>query len=119
MKKAFLSLTLGLAGLCAFAQETLTPIPSLNLPRYLGTWYEIAKYPTFFKESVPAMPALNTARILTPQSWYQTAAFKKTEKSLKQRDKPSKSATLHLQNWKYALPPLGYRFCHSYGATIG
>ena len=31
------------------AQAALDTIPSLNVPRYMGTWYEIAKYPNFFQ----------------------------------------------------------------------
>ena len=38
-----------LSGLNAFAQEPLSPIPGLSVPRYMGTWYEIAKYPNFFQ----------------------------------------------------------------------
>jgi len=28
----------------------VTPIPSLDVPRYMGTWYEIAKYPNWFQK---------------------------------------------------------------------
>lgn len=28
----------------------VTPIPSLDVPRYMGTWYEIAKYPNRFQK---------------------------------------------------------------------
>ena len=28
----------------------LTTIPSLDVPRYMGTWYEIAKYPNWFQK---------------------------------------------------------------------
>lgn len=48
-KKLTLSLVLALSAFTTQAQDTLTPIPSLNLPRYMGTWYEIAKYPNFFQ----------------------------------------------------------------------
>jgi apolipoprotein D and lipocalin family protein len=50
---------LGLAALSAGAQAdhvaaasaaALTPIPALDLPRYLGHWYEIAKYPNRFQK---------------------------------------------------------------------
>ncbi len=27
----------------------ITPIPALDLPRYMGTWYEVAKYPNRFQ----------------------------------------------------------------------
>lgn len=33
----------------AEAPAPLAPIPSLDLPRYLGTWYEIARYPNRFQ----------------------------------------------------------------------
>ena len=57
----FKSITLGLLlALSAFtsgAQEALTPVASLNVPRYLGTWYEIAKFPNRFQK----MCASNTS----------------------------------------------------------
>jgi len=31
-------------------QPGVTPIPSLDVPRYMGTWYEIAKYPNRFQK---------------------------------------------------------------------
>ena len=49
MKKSLLQLILLVSGVSALAQEALTPIQSLNVPRYMGTWYEIAKYPNFFQ----------------------------------------------------------------------
>ena len=49
MKKLLVHLLLLVSGVSALAQEALTPIPSLNVPRYMGTWYEIAKYPNFFQ----------------------------------------------------------------------
>lgn len=40
-----------LFSLAAFGQsdEQLKTIPSLDVPRYLGTWYEIAKFPNWFQ----------------------------------------------------------------------
>ena len=32
------------------APGALTTIPSLDVPRYMGTWYEIAKYPNWFQK---------------------------------------------------------------------
>jgi apolipoprotein D and lipocalin family protein len=52
--------TLGLLGLGAPAQTTPTPlqplttIAALDVPRYLGTWYEIAKYPNRFQKNCVA-----------------------------------------------------------------
>ena len=52
---AFCLVVLGLQpGLSAFADETSTgPLQSvvaLDMPRYMGTWYEIAKYPNWFQK---------------------------------------------------------------------
>lgn len=33
----------------AASQIPVTPVASLDLPRYMGTWYEIAKYPNWFQ----------------------------------------------------------------------
>lgn len=49
---------LGLAGLAAAAlaagqtarKPGVTPIPAIDVPRYMGTWYEIAKYPNRFQK---------------------------------------------------------------------
>lgn len=52
IKKATLSLVLAISAFTVFAQDTpspVTPIASLNVPRYMGTWYEIAKYPNWFQ----------------------------------------------------------------------
>ena len=53
MKKSFIHLLLVLSGMLsgvnALAQEALTTVASINVPRYMGTWYEIAKYPNFFQ----------------------------------------------------------------------
>lgn len=53
MKKSFIHLLLVLSGILsgvnALAQEALTTVASINVPRYMGTWYEIAKYPNFFQ----------------------------------------------------------------------
>lgn len=32
------------------AANAVTPIPTLDVPRYMGTWYEIAKYPNRFQK---------------------------------------------------------------------
>lgn len=34
----------------ATATEPLQPIAALDVPRYMGTWYEIARYPNWFQE---------------------------------------------------------------------
>jgi apolipoprotein D and lipocalin family protein len=51
MKKFFLTLFLLLQSALAYAQEPapLEPVPSVDLARYAGTWYEIALYPNYFQ----------------------------------------------------------------------
>lgn len=53
MSKAFQNALAGIALAClcqlGAAAEPLSTIPSLDLPRYLGSWYEIAKYPNRFQ----------------------------------------------------------------------
>ena len=41
--------TLSLGALAQPLMPPLTTIESLDVPRYMGTWYEIAKYPNFFQ----------------------------------------------------------------------
>jgi apolipoprotein D and lipocalin family protein len=36
-------------GLVAQDKEPLAPVPSVDLTRYIGTWYEIAHYPNYFQ----------------------------------------------------------------------
>ena len=49
VRQTFLGLILAVSALTTFAQDAPTPILSLSVPRYMGTWYEIAKYPNFFQ----------------------------------------------------------------------
>jgi apolipoprotein D and lipocalin family protein len=74
MKQAFLYLTLSACALSAQADDVpranaaqspgpLTPITSLDVPRYMGTWYEIAKYPNWFQR----MCTGNTKAEYSPQ----------------------------------------------------
>lgn len=61
MTKKILASFLSLFALAAGASEPalaratanlgpLTPIAALDVPRYMGTWYEIAKYPNWFQK---------------------------------------------------------------------
>ena len=53
MKKSLGALLLGFSALTAgqaWAQDTLTTVPSVDLRRYLGSWVEIAKYPNKFQK---------------------------------------------------------------------
>jgi lipocalin len=34
----------------------MTPVPTLDLQRYSGTWYEIARLPNPFQQRLPATP---------------------------------------------------------------
>ena len=41
----------GLAGACGvFAAAPLPTVGALDVPRYMGTWYEIAKFPNWFQK---------------------------------------------------------------------
>lgn len=55
-----------LASFSAYSQTSdvgVKTIPSLDVPRYLGTWYEIAKYPNWFqKKCVSNTKAVYSAR---------------------------------------------------------
>lgn len=67
MRHAFASKALAaaaLASLCSFAvaAEPLQAIPSLDVPRYLGTWYEIAKYPNRFQRECKSSTAAQYSR---------------------------------------------------------
>ncbi len=46
------ALCLGLSALTASAQTPapLSTVASVDVPRYMGTWYEIAKYPNWFQK---------------------------------------------------------------------
>ncbi len=61
MKKALTSLFFFLmlvgGAFSASAQEPLAPVPAVDVQRYMGTWYEIAKFPNRFQK----MCASNTS----------------------------------------------------------
>jgi apolipoprotein D and lipocalin family protein len=71
MKIKLLVATLGLLGLGAMAQtapaphQPLSAIAALDVPRYLGTWYEIAKYPNGFEKNVSPTRRPGTACSVT------------------------------------------------------
>jgi apolipoprotein D and lipocalin family protein len=51
MAPSTLILALALAGLAVAPAPDMTPVASVNLERYAGRWYEIAKYPNRFQRS--------------------------------------------------------------------
>jgi apolipoprotein D and lipocalin family protein len=57
MKNTIASLLLVISAFNAAAQEPMTTVPGIDVPRYLGTWYEIAKFPNRFQK----MCASNTS----------------------------------------------------------
>ena len=63
LKKLFLPLLLTACSISAWAQAELSAIPSLNVPRYMGTWYEVAKYPNRFQKNC----ASNTSAVYEAQ----------------------------------------------------
>ena len=48
-KTLFAAWALACAAGLAQAAEPLTAVPALDVPRYMGTWYEIAKLPNWFQ----------------------------------------------------------------------
>lgn len=50
----FLSLTLFVSAVAAHSAQPLQTIQSLDVSRYMGTWYEIAKYPNRFQKQCVA-----------------------------------------------------------------
>ncbi len=63
MKKTFATLAFGISAFAAcvpfyaVAQQSLTTVSSVDVPRYMGVWYEIAKFPNRFQK----MCASNTS----------------------------------------------------------
>ena len=51
LKKITLGVLLALSAIPALALEALAPIASVDVPRYMGVWYEIAKYPNRFQKT--------------------------------------------------------------------
>ena len=51
LKKIVLPLLLTACTFSAWAKDELATIPSLNVHRYMGTWYEIGKFPTPFQKN--------------------------------------------------------------------
>jgi len=49
MKHLIAAALLATAGMAMAADAPLTTIPTLDTARYVGTWYEIAKYPNIFQ----------------------------------------------------------------------
>jgi apolipoprotein D and lipocalin family protein len=63
MKTVLLAGSLALFGLNASAAEApLAPIAKLDVPRYMGAWYEIAKFPNRFQKKC----ASNTVATYSP-----------------------------------------------------
>ena len=48
-KTPVLAFVMACAACLAQAAEPLTAVPALDVPRYMGTWYEIAKLPNWFQ----------------------------------------------------------------------
>ena len=55
-KPLFAACALACAATLAQAAEPLTTVPALDVPRYMGTWYEIAKFPNWFQRKCLDLP---------------------------------------------------------------
>ena len=68
MKKTLIYWLLAVSSFSVFGQEPpnlpLLPIAKLDVARYMGSWYEIAKYPNFFQRKC----ASNTVAQYSPQA---------------------------------------------------
>ena len=73
MKKILATFLLAISSFSAFAQEPLVPIAKLDVARYMGSWYEIAKYPNFFQRKC----ASNTVAQYSPQADGTVSVFNK------------------------------------------
>ena len=62
-KTVFSALLIAACCVSAWAQTELATIASLNVPRYMGTWYEVAKYPNRFQKNC----ASNTSAVYQAQ----------------------------------------------------
>lgn len=49
LKTLFFALLTVCAAAMVQATEPLSTVPALDVPRYMGTWYEIAKFPNWFQ----------------------------------------------------------------------
>jgi apolipoprotein D and lipocalin family protein len=73
--------TWGLASQAQTAPSTLpalTAVPSLDVPRYMGTWHEIAKYPNWFQNK--CVSSTKATYTLQPNGRVQVLNRCKTEK---------------------------------------
>ncbi len=109
-------LTLALAGLllaaAAQAQPALQTIPSLDLPRYMGRWYEIAKFPNWFQRKCVAdtsatysLQGDGTVKVLN-QCALEGGGLQQAEGAARQLGGPT-SAKLQVRfapSWLSALP---------------
>jgi apolipoprotein D and lipocalin family protein len=64
LKKILPLLLISALAVNAGAEEPLASIPSLNLQRYMGTWYEVAKLPNQFQKNCIS----NTSAVYETQS---------------------------------------------------
>ena len=77
MKKTLIYWLLAVSSFSVFGQEPpnlpLLPIAKLDVARYMGSWYEIAKYPNFFQRKC----ASNTVAQYSPQADGTVRVFNK------------------------------------------
>ena len=63
LKKIVLSVLLGASSLSVLADAELAVIASLNVQRYMGTWYEVAKYPNRFQKNCASNTSATSAAL--------------------------------------------------------
>jgi len=62
MKKSIFILLILIISVNLFAQKVPTVVSSVDLTRYVGKWYEIARLPTFFERKLKCASATYTLR---------------------------------------------------------
>lgn len=62
MKKSIITLIIIMLFSIAKSQKNLTVVPAVDLNRYTGTWYEIARKPFFFESKLKCITATYTLR---------------------------------------------------------
>jgi apolipoprotein D and lipocalin family protein len=92
--------------------ESLTPITALDVPRYMGVWYEVAKFPNWFQrkcvsDTQAEYRLLDNGRIqVTNRCRKSNAEWMQAEGEARQIG-PSNSAQLQVRfapSWLAALP---------------
>ena len=62
MKKVIFLFIISLLFFSGYSQKLPSVVSAVDLPRYMGTWYEIARLPNFFERKLKCITATYTLR---------------------------------------------------------